>query len=524
MQGWSQIMEKRQNWKLSSYIITLYVFLIFCIYPLYYEDGYYNMATAKCRFFLGVSVIVFLVLSFTAIIDSMIQRKSIHTVVERQKISVTEKLLYMYIIMVLLSFFFSAFKKNVLWGATDWYIGTVPLLLMTFYALFLMHVWREQKWIRRIFLAVSAAVFLLGICNRFSIYPISMAPKQAEFISTLGNINWICGYMSIVSPIGIGLWIFNENKKEKSKWKKLLLDIYVLIIFMLGFCQGSSSVFLWNGALFLVLFCILLKSTDGIKKWLLLVGMWGMSGQLVRVLKMVFPGKYNYDTILFVDSNVTLTVALAAIVIYMIIQFCCQKEKELPIFFRRVVCYSVLAVLIIVFFVWLMLAVYHTKFGISFLKDYPIFLLNENWGNGRGIIFKAAFELFHRMSSIQKLFGVGADGFSAYAYSIPEIEVYLKSHFGNSILTNAHCELLTNLINLGILGTVTYAGIFITFAVRCMKIGEQHPYAYIPAVCVICYFTNNILSFAQMLNIPFLFLILGMGEAYLRKIDENKVA
>ena len=120
------------------------------------------------------------------------------------------------------------------------------------------------------------------------------------------------------------------------------------------------------------------------------------------------------------------------------------------------------------------------------------------------------------MSFWQKIFGVGADGFYFFAYSIPEIESYLVNLYGESILTNAHCEIFTNIINLGIFGTIAYLGFLFTFIFRCMNKGSKNSLLYIPAVCVICYLTNNLVSFAQILNIPYLFLIVGIGEFYLQ--------
>ena len=510
-------MRKDREWKISSYIITLYVFIMLCIYPFYYENGYYNMGTAKCRFFLSMSVIAFFAMVITLIVDLIMQKKGINLGSIWKKSSVTEKFLFAYIIMILLSHIFSDFKQDVLWGAADWYMGTIPLLLMAFFSFFLMHIWEEEKWLKTGFLIVSSVVFLLGICNRFSFYPIPMEPHQGAFISTLGNINWLCGYMSVTAPIGIGIFMFSKDEDYRYKWQKYMMFFYVIIVFVLGFCQGSNSVFLWNGALFFVLLWISLKNTVRLKKWLLLVAMWGMSGQLVRILKTAFPEKYSYESALLVETDITLVIAMAAIFLYMVLHFSYKREKEFSDLFRKGICCNLLAFLVICILLWLVLAIYNTNVGISFLADKPLFLLNEKWGNGRGIIFKTAFDLLGEMGPMQKLFGVGADGFSSFAYSIPEIQTYLQSYFGESVLTNAHCEIFTNLVNLGILGTAAYIGVFITFVIRCMEKGERKPYMYIPVLCVICYFANNLISFAQVLNIPYLFLILGIGEAYLKK-------
>lgn len=513
-------MEKKEKWRISPYVVTLYVFIMFCIYPFYYENGYYNMATAKCRFFLVLSVIAFFVILLTSLIDTIRWGKGTGIAFDWEKISITEKILYVYMVMVVLSFIFSNFKQSVLWGATDWYIGTIPLLLMTFLSCYIMHMWEEQKWLKYGWLIVSGIVFLLGICNRFSFYPIPIQPRQPGFISTLGNINWFCGYMSVTAPMGVSIFVL-KREEYKDKWKKWLLAFYVQLVFVTGFCQGSDSAFIWNAALFIVLFWIAVKNTERIKRWLLMVGMWGISGQLVRALKAMFPERYNYGTSIFIDTNVTWIIALIAIGLYVIIHFQWKKEKDLAVTLQDGIRRIMLAAFVIGILIWLVLAVYNTNAGISHFTDNSLFLLNEGWGNGRGLIFKVSLDVFERMSPLQKLFGVGADGFSAFAYSDPEMQRYLTSCFGESILTNAHCEILTNLINLGLLGTTAFVGVFASFVVRCMKRGEEYPQAYIPAVCVICYFANNLISFSQVLNIPFLFLILGMGEGYLKSVKEE---
>lgn len=515
-------MTKEEKWKYSSYVISLYLFVMFCIYPFYYENGYYNMGTAKCRFFLRVSVIAFFVLIITFIWDFIKQKIDCDIIFKTRNISITEKLLYAYMASVLVSYIFSDFKENVLWGVADWCMGTIPFLLISLLSVFIMHMWGEQDWLKVGILVVSAAVFVLGICHRFSFYPILLEPKLPEFISTLGNINWFCGYMSVISPIGVGIFVLKEDKEYGRWWKKWALCIYVWIVFITGFCQGSSSILLWNLALFFVLLLISLNHTRRIKKWLLTVVMWGMSGQLVRCFKTCFQEKYNYDSSLLIDTNATLIIAVMALFIYAIVCFYGKEDRELSVMLRKRICGILLAVLLIAILSVCGLAVYNTKVGVPYLMDHPLFLLNEKWGNGRGMIFKVSLEVWKEMSPLQKMFGVGADGFSEFAYSVPRICSDLQSYFGNGILTNAHCEILTNLINLGIVGTAVYISVFATFVARCLKRGATKPMAYIPAICVICYFANNLMSFAQALNFPYLFLILGLGECFLRKSEERK--
>ena len=513
-------MQKKDKRLIPTYILTGYIFLMFCIYPFYYENGYYNIGIAKNNFFTVVSIVSFAFALIAVGVYIYDAKKRNRSFIEKRNVSITQKLLLAYMSVVFVSFVFAEYKEEVLWGSEGWYLGTIPLLLLSALSLITAHFWKEQRWILYGSMVVSGIVLFLGICNRFSFYPIAIEPPYPTFISTLGNINWFCGYMSVVSPIGIVLFLLNENKEDKRRWSKWLMALYVLISFMAGFCQGSSSVFLWNAALFAALLWIAVRNTSRLKSWLLTVGLWGIAGQLVRVLKYLFPDYYNYDSAIFVDTNITLVIAVGALIAFAGVIVFVKEDKEFGLRFQKGCRISLVSAVVLSIVLWITVAVYNTNVGIPSLAESELFLLDENWGNGRGASLKTAFVLFGEMSFIQKIVGVGADGFSVFAYSFPEVQEYLTAFFGESILTNAHCEVVTNLINLGVLGAGLYIAVLFSFVYRAMKNGEKQPVLYVFAVCVICYFVNNLISFAQILNIPFLFLLLGMGEYYLK--DENK--
>ena len=49
--------------KAAKYFSTAYILLLFCIYPFYLENGYFNIGEAKMHFFFRVSLAAFLVLA-----------------------------------------------------------------------------------------------------------------------------------------------------------------------------------------------------------------------------------------------------------------------------------------------------------------------------------------------------------------------------------------------------------------------------------------------------------------------------
>lgn len=501
---------------LKKIILSVYLFLIVCIYPLYIRNGYYDLCVVKSEFLYIVSGVTFVLLLIVLGIELFYRMQfGLKDKVNWKNINITEKFLLMYCAIIVVSYMCSDFQDEVLWGTYGWYMGTILLLLMSGLALMTSYSYKFEKTILYHFVIASSFVFALGICNRFSFYPI-MDPFLPTFISTLGNINWFCGYMSIVAPIGISLFVFTETEKTIGR---TMLFLYSLLTFTTGFCQGSSSVFLWEGIMFFALLWICLRKMQWIKNWFLVLFLWGLSGQIVRVLKYLLPDYFNYKYAKLIDTNLTLMVAVFSLIVYIVLKFYEKNMLDLSEEIIKRIHKWLLICLFSSFFVYILLSMVNTTVGISFLQGNSLFTWDVSWGTDRGFCFSVAFLIFNKMPFIKKMIGIGADGFYSFAYSDYEIAEYINSYFEDAELTNAHNELLTNLVNLGVLGTIAYIGIFATFFIQCMKRGKEDSIAYVFAICVVCYFANNLVSFAQIYNTPYLFLLLGIGGAYLRKSE-----
>ncbi|MDE7403557.1 MAG: O-antigen ligase family protein, partial [Lachnospiraceae bacterium] len=345
------------------------------------------------------------------------------------------------------SYAFSDYRKVALWGTEGWYIGLVLLLTLCGLYLFVSRFWGGEKIVWYVALAVSGIVFLLGILDRFSIYLLPIEIRDSAFISTLGNINWFCGYLSVLAPIGICRFLFQERKK-------VLHGVYAVTAFMAGFCQGGSSVFLFFGALFFILLWVAVKKKEWIRDYFLLIFLWGLSAQLVRLIRMFVPDGYNYDMDnlcgYLTNSNITLLIGVVALGVYFFLRFMWKgsiddrKQRNIHRIMSLLLGGGIL--------LWLVLTGVNTWIGIPGLENKDGFMLNRKWGNGRGAAIYSGLQMYGQMPVFQKLFGIGPDCFSAYAYSLPEVAGDLRDYFGANRLTNAHNEFLTALVNTGIFG------------------------------------------------------------------------
>ena len=113
------------------------------------------------------------------------------------------------------------------------------------------------------------------------------------------------------------------------------------------------------------------------------------------------------------------------------------------------------------------------------------------------------------------LFGAGPDGFYTTVYTYHSEELFAR--WGeNTILTCAHNEWLTQLINIGIFGGIAYIGIFVSAVVSFSKNSDKMPELIAPVMCISAYFAHNFFCYQQIICTPIIFIIIGAGVSILR--------
>lgn len=510
--------------KAGNLFATAYLLLLFCVYPFYMEDGYVDIGESKYHFLICSSLAALLILAALAVVDGIgrmwkrYKEKEAYLIWwDKIQISATDLFVGLFAAMAVISTVFSDFPREALCGTEGWRIGLVLLLALCGLYFLVSRLWVPSPFLWYAAMAASGVVFLLGILDRFSIYLIPISIRDPAFISTLGNINWFCGYLSVLTPIGACIFMFAEKQRLR-----ILSAAYLFVAFTAGFCQGSNSVFLFWAALFFLLLWIGVSKKESFGRLFFMAGLWCFCARIVGILRVWFPESYNYDPgdfcLFLIGSHLTVAAAFFLFLTGLLLKWGRKRDPDMSRDcrgIRRILAGIPAAVLLIV----AILVFFNTQFGIPGLTENAFFRFGNGWGNGRGAAWKAGIDVFARMGSVQKVIGAGPDCFSAYAYSEPQTAGMLRDYFGSSRLTNAHNELLTSLVNIGVAGTFFYFGIFISGILRGLGRAEREPYLMIPAACVFCYLIHNMVSFAQVLNLPYVFLIVAMGEAMHRKIS-----
>ena len=97
----------------------------------------------------------------------------------------------------------------------------------------------------RSIIVVSSLTFVLGILNRYKVDPFQVM-HDPVFLSTLGNINWFCGYWSVIYPLSFSLFLYFDIKSKD-------------FVFTHSFDWFISYI----GAMIGFIFCVLQGSDDG---------------------------------------------------------------------------------------------------------------------------------------------------------------------------------------------------------------------------------------------------------------------
>ena len=518
-------MEKRKE-EFLKIVCQIYMAVILVVLPLYYipGNGYYKLGDSKYYLYRNISLIcmgICLVVQMIAVVRSCLMEK--HRRIEqrcrrencasvgmyirktgekmivwcREHIVVTAVCLYGACAVV--SALCSPYGSTAWTGEREWYMGAVTICLMV--GGFWLAANYSGQCSRILYLgeAASVTVALIGLLQKLGYDPLGLLKgyivgdwEYTHMLTTLGNNNWLSGYYSVMFPLSLAL--FCKAVEEERRGSSILLGVSNTLVVILLFLQGSdggvmvASVALW------MCFWSSRKKTKLWEAMLFLltgvcVGMllWGKGMQSLG----------TFDILLQDGIAKRLAVWQGWILLAAVCLLFCGIHHALPDekkgILRTGLLYGSLAFAAGAV-IWYILKQQGSNFA--------------EWGNSRGRLWQMAWQGFCQGDLRQKLLGSGPDCFSGYLGQVLPGGTVLfdKGYFADSIFTNAHNEWLTTLINMGVLGVLAYAAVFFT-AFR------KYRGNFMTIMLFFTYGLHSLISFQQVLNAPFLFLLLGVCEA-----------
>ncbi|MCQ2520760.1 MAG: O-antigen ligase family protein [Lachnospiraceae bacterium] len=543
-----------------STIMVLYGLAMLVVFPLYFHNKYFDMGNAKYDFFKWTTV-VFLGLAAIAWVNWFLTKNNCEKMELKKLPSQLMPMDYFvlaYFLISLLSYLCSSYKNVVtstgtmniaLVGFPGWSMGFVSQSAFVLIYFFMSRFCKNGTFFFMPITVVAAFTAQLVILQRFCFNPLGMYTYASEytgatlwladeyiekFVSTLGQTTWYSSFAILAFPISVYLYMYGETMTEK---RQVLLRGIGMLGVLLSFgslCTANSDgAYVGFMLALMVFFWFALSSTEKLFRFLeiLIVGLGTF--KIIGIFRTAFPQRMI--TLVAGDEKITdfvihspwmLGLLGGVLLIYIILRLLHQHGikflGKITILRKVMVWGGVIAVWLVI-----LLIILTTRGKLpSFLEklyDVSFFNFTDLWGNHRGFNWRMSMTAFQHASFKDIMIGVGPDCFSCAMdkYCYAEVEQYWQG----LKLACAHNEFLNMLITQGVLGLISYLGIFISFLVAAGKRAMENKRLIPYMAAVIAYLGHNFFCYQQCICTPmvFIFMALGMYEMRVMKRDRNNV-
>ena len=542
--------SKRKLMNASNVIVGLWVMAMFTIFPLIYNDFYFDILQTKYYTVLTLSIIMILALivicgfagGFKNFFDNL--NKKGFAVWFKEEFSIWDICIMVFWLMSALSTAFAGrFVMESITGDKGRYSG---LLLISIYVIIYFTVSRMFSFSKvyfTVFLAVSIPVCLFGYTDYFNMdilgFKEKISPEQWPiFTSTIGNINTYTAVLAFYIAIAGTLFITTPFKSDNGRGESIgKISFYYVIMFMnfIALTMGTSD----NGYLTLAAFFglvpfVAFRTMEGVRRFVLTIFTYLLGIKIIQLINISYAGKVLgisglYDFISDFKYLDLVIVALAIVVIIMYVLEYRKKEKRRDNeALLRSLRYIWLAILVIIFAAIVFMGmkinsdVTAAKEKYGALADY--FVFNDSWGTFRGYIWRAAVEEYMKFPLLHKIFGSGPDTFGLYIGLLRNEEM---TSVTGQFFDATHNEYIQFLFTLGPIATIAYILALILPSVEALRTrlfylrdNTMLPYLYACAIAVICYATQAVVNLNLPVVTPFLWIFLSIMVAILRDKGE----
>lgn len=542
--------SKRKLMNASNVIVGLWVMAMFTIFPLIYNDFYFDILQTKYYTVLTLSIIMILALivicgfagGFKNFFDNL--NKKGFVVWFKEEFSIWDICIMVFWLMSALSTAFAGrFIMESITGDKGRYSG---LLLISIYVILYFTVSRMFSFGKvyfTVFLAVSIPVCLFGYTDYFNMdilgFKEKISPEQWPiFTSTIGNINTYTAVLAFYIAIAGTLFITTPFKSDNGRGESIGKIVFYYVIMLMNFialAMGTSD----NGYLTLAAFFglvpfVAFRTMEGVRRFLLTIFTYLLGIKIIQLINISYAGKVLgisglYDFISDFKYLDLVIVALAIVVIIMYVLEYKKKEKRRDNeALLRSLRYIWLAILVVVFAAIVFMGmkinsdVTAAKEKYGALADY--FVFNDSWGTFRGYIWRAAVEEYMKFPLLHKIFGSGPDTFGLYIGLLRNEEM---TSVTGQFFDATHNEYIQFLFTLGPIATIAYILALILPSVEALRTrlfylrdNTMLPYLYACAIAVICYATQAVVNLNLPVVTPFLWIFLSIMVAILRDKGE----
>ena len=449
MEKWKELWNECKNRPVQA-VIGAYLLVLGCGLSLYLYDGYYQISYDKFLFWRKSSlifmVLLIIALGFMALIARE-NRSRFHLVRIFRPMDLTDWGMLAYGLFCTVSFFFAVDRNEALWGTYGWQVGWLSQLVMIFWYFAVKKLYRWHRASSWFLLSGAMIVMMIGILQRMGMIEISDGVGEGMYLSTIGNINWYAGYLSVMVPLLFGMFLTSEDHPAYT----IGYSLCILTAFLALISNGSDSVYLLLLGVSVMTAVLSLSTLTKFRRFCLILAMFGIAGELIYLYLSHSPAEsflaYNHDNLSMVltDNHRGLLFAAGAALLY---AFGSALHRKKGVIASGKVLETVMKVITVIAVPGVL--------AFTFAQAYDLLPLKNSWGTSRGVLWRLSAQIYQTFPAYRKLIGVGPDCFHAYISGTKLAKALVDELYGGKILTNAHSEIFTMVMNLGWLGALSF--------------------------------------------------------------------
>lgn len=513
-------------------IMGAFTLIILCVFPLVFQDFYFNILETKYQFYCIAAIAVLVVMGGYGLASGkMIEGFSkFDFKTWRKGMSVGDWAMIAFWLSNVISWILCKdWKWEAFWGTSGRYNG---VFLMTIYmAIYFLvtRFFKLKRWYLDAFLAVGIFVCIFGITDYFQMdilgFKVNMMDTQkAIYTSTFGNINTYTIYVAAL--MAVAMVLFTQEKSQKRMlwyYGNMVLAAFALIM------GTSDNAYLSIAAIFGLSPLWLFRTKTGLRRYIISLASFFTVILCIEKINQIYAASVlgvNGVFHLIAGYKLLPAVIVTLWVIGIVLTFLASKNnkgKSTTEDTNKCLVYIWMAVIVIVcaatIFVLYDANIAGNAEKYSAFSNYVVF--NDAWGTGRGYVWKKALEIYTtKLTALQKLFGYGSDTFALLMqyYYPPTLVGGTKT-----IFDSAHNEYLHYLVTIGAVGMIAYIVFMIASVAAMAKKVKDQPEVFAVMIAILAYIVQATVNINLPIAMPIVIQLLAMGVGRKKTNKETNI-
>lgn len=506
-------MQKKESYRISEMLgigsTYVYIIAMLLVYPVFYRENLLNLIVDKKEYFLFFTLI-YCVFLCPALIENIVllcrgQRKFILQL-DILFVGITAA-------AVVISTMLSIDRNESLNGLGYRTVAADVFVLCLIIYLGIRAFGKYDTYVIWSWLIGSVLIYLFGILCACGINFLHMQDELSLphiFLTPLGNTNFNATYVCLVLPLVLVMYMLC-----KERFSKTVYFVVMYMGFLFSFFIKTESSLITMLASLAFLFFFALEKEQWSVRYVEMLGIYILANTTVSVIWNLFGDKiYKFDGLgaFLIQTNVVVAEWLIYIALVLLLKWKKDVFRTKILSVRKQLLYAcgVLAIVGVIVVI-LLNTVLKEQAENGILQ---MFLLTDKSFSRRGMLWRNTIELLKQSEPLQIVFG---HGLNCYGTSIaPICYDEMVAEFG-FLMQDPHNEFLQVLTDMGIAGTIGYYGIQITTLVYALRNWRKNELSIVIVLSVSSYMLQGMVNCYALTHFPILFILLGLGNGYLRK-------